>query len=659
MDSTMVHRFRRLAAVALLACMAGVRAALPLEAFASLPAVDEVTLSPDGERYAALMNVGKDTVLITRELLGSAPVKLLLKTDNREFRFQWIHWVNNERLVISVMYPSQRGWVEIAETRLLSIKRDGTGVNNLVRYNHFDEQRERAQFQDRVVDWLPEDGHHLLLQLVDSADLSPGVYRVDVDTGRRVAVHSGRSHVRDWLTDLTHRVRVGIRQRDAEVEVLVCDPDGSNWRTAWKFGLFDRGAVWPMGFGTDPDKLYVQADHEGRGGVYEVDLADPQLPRKLLLANDSMDVGGDLIRAPKTHEVIGVRMGLHGDATAGIWDADTKGLLAGIDQALPERRNQLLELSEDGKRYLLYSSGNGVPGQYFVGLKDEGTLSLLVEEYPALSGLALPRKRSLAIKARDGTRLPMLMTLPGKDPSPKGLPVVLLPHGGPIAMDSNDFDPLVQFLADRGYAVLQVNFRGSAGFGHAHMSAGLKRWGLEMQDDLSDAVKWLTESGVADPARVCIVGGSYGGYAALMGGAKTPELYRCVVSFAGVSDLIDLGAHEAAFLNGRAVYAEQVGSLWSDRDRLKATSPSRLAAQFRAPVLLLHGTLDRSVPFEQSESMADALRSEGRRFRFVKQEGGDHHLSGQAQRTEFYREIETFLAEHLAPAGAGPAQPGR
>jgi dipeptidyl aminopeptidase/acylaminoacyl peptidase len=236
---------------------------------------------------------------------------------------------------------------------------------------------------------------------------------------------------------------------------------------------------------------------------------------------------------------------------------------------------------------------------------------------------------------------------------------VLLPHGGPIAMDSNDFDPLVQFLADRGYAVLQVNFRGSAGFGHAHMSAGLKRWGLEMQDDLSDAVKWLTESGVADPARVCIVGGSYGGYAALMGGAKTPELYRCVVSFAGVSDLIDLGAHEAAFLNGRAVYAEQVGSLWSDRDRLKATSPSRLAAQFRAPVLLLHGTLDRSVPFEQSESMADALRSEGRRFRFVKQEGGDHHLSGQAQRTEFYREIETFLAEHLAPAGAGPAQPGR
>jgi hypothetical protein len=268
MAAEMIHWRRWLAAFALLAGLSEGAAAVPLEAFAGLPAVDEVTLSPDGERYAALMNVGKETVLITRELVGSTPVKALLKTDNREFRFQWIRWVNNERLVMSVMYPSQRGWVEVAETRLLSIKRDGTGINNLVRYSYFDGQRERAQFQDRVVDWLPEDGHHLLLQLSDSGEPTPGVYRVDVDTGRRVPVHSGRSHVRHWMTDLSHRVRVGIRQREAQVEVLVCDPDGSNWRTAWAFGLFDREAVWPMGFGTNPNKLYVHADHEGRQGIF-------------------------------------------------------------------------------------------------------------------------------------------------------------------------------------------------------------------------------------------------------------------------------------------------------------------------------------------------------------------------------------------------------
>lgn len=123
------------------------------------------------------MNAGNDTVLITRELMGSAPAKALIKTNNREFRFKWIRWVNNERLILSVMYPSQRGWVEVAETRLLSIKRDGTGVNNLVRYSYFDDNRERAQFQDRVVDWLPEDGKHVLLQLADGRDPNPGVYR--------------------------------------------------------------------------------------------------------------------------------------------------------------------------------------------------------------------------------------------------------------------------------------------------------------------------------------------------------------------------------------------------------------------------------------------------------------------------------------------------
>jgi acetyl esterase/lipase len=656
-----MKNWHRLAAAALLlAAWLEAQAALPLEAFARLPMVSDVTLSPDGERYAALMNVGDNTLLVTRELMGDAKVKALLKTDNREFRFGWIRWVNNERLVMSVAYPSQRGWVEVAETRLLSIKRDGSGLNNLVRYSHFDGAGERAQLQDKVLDWLPEDGRHVLIQLADGGDPNPGVYQVDVETTRRTEVHRGRADVHEWMTDLAHRVRVGVRQRNAQVEVLVCDPDGSNWRTAWRFGLFDRAAVWPLGFGVDPNKLYVSADHDGRAAVYEVNLADPQLQRRLLLADEDFDVGGELMRAPKTQEVIGVRSEVHGDASAGIWDPRIKGLVAGIDKALPERRNRLLELSEDGKRYLLYSSGNGVSGQYFVGLRDQGTLTLLADEYPALSDQVLPRKRGFEITARDGRRVPVLLTLPAGDASPKGLPAVLLPHGGPIAMDSSDFDPLVEFLADRGYAVLQVNFRGSAGFGHAHLSAGLKRWGLEMQDDLSDAVKWLTEGGVADPARVCIVGGSYGGYAALMGGAKTPELYRCIVSFAGVSDLIDLGAYEAQFVEGRAVYSEQVGSLWSDRSQLKATSPSRLAEQFRAPVLLLHGTLDRRVPYEQSETMADALKSAGKPFKLVRQEGGDHHLSSQPQRTEFYRELEAFLAQHLkgpqkAAAAATPS----
>ncbi|NRF66224.1 S9 family peptidase [Aquincola sp. S2] len=621
-------------------------APLPLQAFANLPLVQDVVLSPDGKRFAALMNRGDDTLLATREVAGGVPLRSLLKTDNRQFRFGWIRWVNNERLVVSVRYPSRHGWVEISETRLVSIKHDGTGIVNLVRRAAFD-RSQHAQFQDQVIDWLPDDGRHVLLQLVDDSGLDPLVFRVDVETGRRTPVHGARSDVRRWITDGSHRVRVGIKQRDAKVEILVSDPEGQRWRTAWSFDVFDRDAVWPIGFRADPNRLIVQADHEGRRAVFEVDLSQADLPRKLLVSHPRFDLGGELMTAPKTGQAIGVRVNLLGDAAAGFWDADTKGLLQAIDRALPERRNRLLQFSADGSRYLLYSTGNGVPGEYYVGLREGGTLALLAGTYPQLVDKPLARKRALTISARDGTALPSYLTLPpGRDP-PRMLPAVILPHGGPISNDTIDFDPWVQFLADRGYAVLQVNFRGSWGFGHEHMRAGLKRWGLDMQDDLSDAVQWLTKSGAADPSRVCIVGGSYGGYAALMGAAKTPELYRCVVSFAGVSDLMALGAHQRGFVNGAAVFERQVGSTWDDSERLKATSPRRLAAQFKAPVLLVHGTLDRSVPFEHSDMMADALKDAGKPHRFVKQEEGDHHLSNQAHRTQFFRELEAFLAEHI------------
>lgn len=621
-------------------------APLPLDAFANLPLVDEVDLSPDGQRYAALMNTNGVTVLVTRELMGGGPIRPLLKTDNKEFRFAWLQWASNERLVVSVHYPSQRGWTQIGETRLFSIKPDGSGLVNLVRRSAYRYAGMPAQFQDRVIDWLPEDGQHVLLQLDEDGNQTPSVFRVNLETGRRTIVHAGRGGVDAWMTDLTHRVRVGAGFDGQHATIQVCDPDGKNWRQVWRFGLFEGKDVEPLGFGIDPNLLYVLADHEGRQAAFEVNLADPTLPRRLLLSHPVFDVGGSLMRAPQTGEVIGIRGGLAGESAEGIWHPGFKALQAGIDRALPERANTLLQFSADGSRYLLHSIGNGEPGQYLVGQRKEGTLSVLAETYPGLAEATLPRKTAHVAPARDGIELPVLLTLPeGREP--KRLPTVLLPHGGPISEDAMEFDPWVQFLANRGYAVLQVNFRGSSGFGHGHMQAGLKRWGLEMQDDLSDALQWLVRRGTADPARVCIVGASYGGYAALMGAAKTPELYRCAVSFAGVTDLLDLEMHQRDFVNGRALFTQMIGSAWGDRDQLKATSPVRLVEKIQAPVLLIHGTADLRVPFSQGKDMASALKRAGKRHRFIEQEDGDHHLSQQVHRTQFFRELEAFLAEHL------------
>jgi dipeptidyl aminopeptidase/acylaminoacyl peptidase len=631
----------RLLACGLLLC-AGAAPAVPTEAFARLPQLEHVALSPDGTRFAAIMNRGDDTVAVVRRIDGDEPLKAVLRNDNRESRLAWVRWVNDERLIISVHYPARRGGTDTEEGRLLAINRDGTKPVTLVEPSGY-EFGSLTQVQDRVIDWLPEDGHHILmLAAVDRRSIYPAVIKVDIDSGAREPVHGRNFGVLQWMTDATHRVRVGIWRSGTKVEVRVCDPDGERWRTLWAYETFDRAAVEPLGFGTDPQLLYVVAEHEGRRAVFEVDLRDAALARRLVRADPLRDVGGPLLREPKTGRVVGAG----GGSAASFWDPTMKALAGAVDAALPGRTSRFVDFSADGQRYLVYASGNGQPGQFMVGRRDRGELSLVGKLYPELTAEVMVRKEPFTITARDGLKLPAFLTLPAGAKAEK-LPTVLLPHGGPISQDTLDFDPLAEFLAHRGYAVLQVNYRGSAGQGYDFVQAGLKRWGLEMQDDLSDALQWLVQRGTADPARVCIVGGSYGGYAALMGGAKTPELYRCVLSVNGVTDLPDMATFRGKFVNGYDFFARQVGSTFSDREQLEATSPTRLAAQFRAPVLLLHGTLDRTVPYAQSEKMAAALKAAGKDVRFVELTDGDHSLNVGSLRLRFYRELEDFLAANL------------
>ncbi len=644
----------------LLAGPAAAAAPPPAEAYARLPQLESPTLSPDGKSFAAVMNRGDEAIVVVRDIDSSEPLRAVMKTDNREQRFAWLHWVNQQRLVMSLHFAGKRGGVETTETRLVAVDRDGTHVQTLAQPTAFAAAWAYAQIQDRVVDWLPEDGHHILLQSpVDGSDVSPAVYRVNVDTGARELAHGRRHGVRQWMTDGTHRVRLGVRQIGTQVDVLISDPAGENWRTAWTYELFSADSVEPLGFGADVNQLFVLADHRGRRALFEVDLRDASLPRKLLLAREDGDVSGSLVRQALTRKPVGLRGAEAGEAAASYWDADTQALVRAIDAALPGRYNRLLQFSGDGSRYLLYSSGNGQTPQFMVGDRRNHSMSVLGRQYPDLAPGSVARKQALTVTARDGLKLPAFLTLPVgaslQEPAQQ-LPLVLLPHGGPISRDGLDFDPLSSFLASRGYAVLQVNFRGSAGLGFERVNAGLKRWGLEMQDDLTDAVQWAVQRGIADPARVCIVGGSYGGYAALMGGAKTPDLFRCVVSLAGVSDLIAMANFRAHFVNGADVFSKQVGSAWDDRQQLKDTSPRRLAANFKAPVLLLHGSDDRVVPYEQSVEMADALKDAGKPVRLVKLEGGDHDLSFQSHRLQFYRELEDFLAANLGPAAASTAQ---
>lgn len=639
--------------------LAGAAPAATIEDFARLPVARHVALSPDGTRFAAVVQVKGEAVLVTRRLQGGEP-RALLKTDNGKYNFNWVRWVNDQRLVVSVRTPGDARVVS-RDTRMLSIPADGGEAVNLVQSRPEDAWRGLPQFQDRVIDWMPEDGHHVLAQVALEGGVQPAVFRIDVDNGRRQMVVAPRRHVMHWLADRQQRVRVAVWQRDDDLQVQARDTEEGDWRTLWSFKLHSRETVTPLGFGRDPNLLYVQADHQGRQAVFSADLREPAPKLKLVQAKPGADLGGGLQWSPASGEAAGVG--------STYWDPELQALDKAVDGALPQRHNRLLQFSRDGSRYLVYSSGNGVPPEYYVGNRKTGDLELLAESYRQLDPATLAGKQARVITARDGTRLDAFLSLPKgasttsaasaasaapaasapSAPAQQRLPLVLLPHGGPMSSDDLDFDYETELLASRGYAVLQVNFRGSWGAGRDFAEAGFRQWGLQMQDDLTDAVHWAVAQGIADPARVCIVGSSYGGYAALMGAVKTPDLYRCAASFGGVSDLVQMARSAGYYVNGEADFNKRIGDLDEGRKQLEATSPRRQARAIRIPILLAHGTDDDIVPFSQTEDMAEALEDAGKPHRFVELKGADHHLSRESDRVAYYRALDAFLAQHLAP----------
>jgi dipeptidyl aminopeptidase/acylaminoacyl peptidase len=339
------------------------------------------------------------------------------------------------------------------------------------------------------------------------------------------------------------------------------------------------------------------------------------------------------------------------------WEHDIES----IDRALPDTLNLIIDRTANGKRLLVFARGVEEAGAYYI-LDRNGpkpAMDLLGERYPDIDpGQLLPAK-PVSYHARDGMLIHGYVVLP-KNAGSRPLPFVVLPHGGPTAHDNGYFDYWAQFLASRGYGVLQPNGRGSTGYGAKFEQAGLQQWGLAMQDDITDGTKWLIDQKMADPARICIMGGGYGGYAALMGAATAPDLYRCAISFDGLSNLPDYAFNRRFFGPHFANLAR------FDNGKLSETSPVNRADQIKASVLLVHGRQDWAYPVEQTESMESALKHAGKSVEaiyFDNDEGrftirgdessgadfdeNDDLVSIEADRIAFLKAAEAFLKKNL------------
>lgn len=610
-----------------------------------------MALSPDGQRIATLLNNENRTLLVTRALAGGE-MKVALSTDNLEFQINWIEWISNDRLVLSLSFPFKRyyeGWgnIDVDERRLVGIDPDGGkmvnllkdrgGVAGILKY---------TTAQDHVVAFM-DDGRHLLVGLNSSEhSADKALYKVDAYTGQRSFYAPSMTDVRGWIVDRQFRPRVAFRREDDDVyDIRVCDVDGKNWRSIHRNRPFDAANVRPLGFGLDPNLLYVAKNHEGLRAIFTMDLREPQPVPKLKLSLPDRDLNGTLMRDARG-EAVGVSSLMLGDSSRSYWDPRYIAWQQDLDEALPGRANAIYDASRDGRTFVVTSHAADTPGAvYTAQLGDQPSMALLAPSYPDLADVSLGERSAHSFEARDGLPMEAFLTWPPGRRGAKKLPLVVLPHGGPQAKDTILMDIWAAFMADRGCLVMQLNFRGSTGYGQKHLEAGLRRWGLEMQEDLEDGVRELVRQGWADPARVAIVGASYGGYAALMGVARTPALYRGAFAMAPVTDLVRMAADDGRW--GRESVKLQVGDAVSDRDRLAETSPTTHAARIQVPVVLVHGTADLVVPYDHSKWMLAALQAAGKQVKLLTLEQGGHSILNGAQRLQVFEELDRFLTQSL------------
>lgn len=484
------------------------------------------------------------------------------------------------------------------------------------------------------------------------SDPTYDLLKVNLDTGRgvRVSGWDGTNNTDGWILNDEGEVvaRVDYSEKRKLYEIRAYDKSGRQ-RVIYSETTTDP-SLSIVGFSEKEGTLIATHNQDSDFlQMYEMSLADGTLTGPLR-SRGNAEIEG-IIR-DENKVVVGVSYsGLY--PSYDIFDEELNKNLKAAINALPDAAVSLASWSDDWSKILLYAEGGKQPGRYMLFDRTAKKLSQVARSRPEIKAEEVGEVVTIEYKARDGLPIPALITWPAGVPvdQRKNLPMIVMPHGGPESYDSVGFDWLAQFLANEGYVVLQPNFRGSGGFGATFAQAGYKQWGRKMQDDVTDGAKALMTMGWADPNRTCILGWSYGGYAALAGGALTPDLYKCVVAIAGVSDLRSMlgwekrerGANSTAF----AYWTNVIGDIDQDADAIEAVSPYRLAKNFKAPVLLIHGGDDLTVPERQSDMMDQALKAAGKPVTYMRIGKDDHNLVAIDSRNKALTAIGEFLKMHI------------
>lgn len=619
----------------------------PLEAYGSLPTVSSVVISPDGELIAYRRTDEERDAVIVVEVEG---MRFVGGVDVGRVKPRHLMFVDRENLVLVASDTKRlrryRGVWEYSSAYLYNIEDD-----SYIRLLHRAENLIPAQTGlGRIVGRTADGDRIFMPALVVSEERRAvrSLYAVETARKSAIIIADGLTTTKDWFLDA-----------DARPFIREDFSNSQNLHQIWRLSededvlLFERESparsVGPQGLTADRRFL-----------IFEEYSEDSDSFAFFSMSTETGEIEGPIFARENSSVdsvLVDINRVVHGVQYEGFYptyeflDAGLTARVSEIQAMLPRAHVRLVSWSDDFERLVVHASGGWTSGVYLLFIEGEDGPRVLARERESIDREHIAETLVVQYQARDGLRIPALVTGYPEVIDAGNAPLILLVHGGPAAFDRAHFDWLAQFFASRGYVVLQPQFRGSTGFGNSHRVAGFGEWGRKMQTDLDDGVSFLADQGVIDPERVCIAGVSYGGYAALAAGAFSPDLYRCHVSINGVSDLrVALEAEEEEHGAGHSlVWARemQFGAGLDQPEVLDSLSPAHHAEVFQSPVLLLHGRDDTVVPIEQSRRMRSALRRAGKDVEFVMVRGEDHWLSGQETRIEVLTRVAEFIEEHL------------
>ena len=606
-------------------------------------------LSPSGTKIVSLIaGKGSQSFVVVTDLATKA-MKRILGSKGTPEAISSCAFASETQLVCNYGANIQVGEDLLGFHRLLTVDTTTLKVQKL---GQRDVGSGLRQDDGEILDWLPDENGTILMSRTNIPDTGGlgwsgngrglGVDRIDLATLKASQVELPRQGTSAYLTDGRGHVRM-MRVDESDSSFVLTGIVAFKYRLAgshdWKlFGRYDRASgtgLYPVGIDAASDSAYVLEKAEGRDALYKVKL-DGTMAKTLVGQDGKVDIDG-IVRIGHGQRIAGYTFANERRRTI-FFDPTYAKLETALSKVLGDNSMvDFVSASRDDQKLLIYVTGARDPGTFYLYNQANHHLDPIGLNRPQLDETTLADVTPVAVKASDGAEIPAYLTLPPHGTG-KNLPAVILPHGGPSARDEWGFDWLAQFLTARGYAVIQPNYRGSAGYGDAWMAKnGFQGWRTSI-GDVTASARWLVVNGIADPKRLAIMGWSYGGYAALQSAAIEPGLYKAVIAVAPVTDLGMLKRESDGFTNSRLVH-DFVGK----GAHITEGSPLRNAAAIKAPVLLVHGDLDTNVSIEHSRRMAAALRSAGANVEFLPIKGLDHQLEDSEVRTLMLTKVGDLL----------------